>query len=411
MTAHRSWSACAAIILVACTGLALATMQAGGDYFIDSGSIDALVRGDLRSFFSEQPLMGPISLLLRAPFVAPVFRSSLPTVYYAGVIPCYGCLLVLALVLWRRMAGRSTAERLGVVLLCAGSPVVVRAVHWGHPEELVAAALCVGALLAAIADRPLLAGALLGCGFATKQWALIAAAPALAALPSRRPAFVATATLVGAAFTLPMLIGDPDRFWLVTKAAGSADPSGALGLRPGPFPDGRVLPHSLWMPFGSPEVVEGRRYLFIAPALARITHPLILLVGLPAAWLSWRRARGPISALDALRLLALVFLLRAALDPNDLDYYHVPLMATLAALAALGGPKELRAALLTGAGLGIAFALPADTLAALTEHAWPEWLLYMGTIVPLGVWLLRGLFGAPQRAVAITARRTREVPA
>ena len=53
----------------------------------------------------------------------------------------------------------------------------------GHPEELLGAALCAGAVLAAAA-RPLeLAGVLLGLAVANKAWALLAVGPVLLALP------------------------------------------------------------------------------------------------------------------------------------------------------------------------------------------------------------------------------------
>jgi hypothetical protein len=402
--ARRDWNLTALLVMVACTAFALATMQPGGDYFFDSGSIDALVRGDLGGFFDEQPLMGPLTLLLRAPFVALVFHSDLTTVFMIGVIPCYAALLALALVLWRAMDGRSRFERVAVAAVCAGSPIAVRAVNWGHPEEFVCTALAIGAVLAASRDRPVWAGVLLGGAYASKQWALVAAAPVLVALPSRHRTFVATAAGVGAAFTLPMLLGDPDRFWLITRAAGSADPSTVLGLRHGAFPAGRVAPHALWMPLGSPGVVEGSRYLFMDPTLARLAHPLILLSGLPLAWTARRRAGGPVARLDALRLLALVFLLRAVLDPNNLDYYHVPLLAALAAMAAYGGPGELRAALLAGAGLGLAFAQPAQALSDLVEHAWLQWLAYMVVALPLALWLALRLFAPATSRAAVEVR-------
>ena len=63
-------------------------MQPGLDYWGDSGSIDALVQHNWHDFFAEQPLMGPLSVLLRAPFVALVFHQDLTTVYFVGVIPC-----------------------------------------------------------------------------------------------------------------------------------------------------------------------------------------------------------------------------------------------------------------------------------------------------------------------------------
>ncbi len=396
VTRHRrDWNLTALIVLCASTVLALGTMQPGGDYFFDGGAIDALVRGDLGDFFGEQPLMGPLSLLLRAPFVWSVFDASLSTVYLVGVIPCYAALLVLARVLWVQMEDRRRIERIAVAIVCVASPIAVRAVHWGHPEEFLCTALAVGAVLAAASDRPVLSGLMLGAAFATKQWALIAAAPALVVLPSRHRAFVLTSAGVGLAFTLPMFLGDPERFLVVLRAAGSSDPSAVLGLRDGNFPAGRVSPNCLWMPLGTEAWVDGRRYLFMSPLLATLTHPLILVCGLPLAWAAWRRARGPVGRLDALRLLAIAFALRCFLDPNNCDYYHVPLLATLAALAAYGGPAELRAAVFGAIGLGIAFARPAETLSVLVEHAVPQYLAYMAALVPLLVWLFHGLFPRP----------------
>jgi hypothetical protein len=400
------WNLLAAAVIAAGAVFAALTIQPGGDYFFDSGAIDALVRGDLEDFFAEQPLMGPLSLLLRAPFVALVFDADLTTVYFAGVVPCLAALLALAGLLWRR-AGGDLPRRLAVVLVCAGSAITVRALHWGHPEELLAAALCVGGMLAAIGGRPVLAGVLLGCAFATKQWALVAAAPMLAALPAGHWRFVLVSAGTGAAFTLPMLLGDPQRFWLIVEAAGSPDPSTVLGLRNGPFPDGRVAPHSLLFPFSSPELVDGRRYFFMSGWVTQLTHPVILLLPLPLSLWLWRRRSRHVDGLDALRLLSLVLLARCALDPNDLDYYHVPLLASLAALAAHGGPGELRGALLGAAGLTLAFAQPADSVAAISEHAWLQFAAYAATTLGLAAWLLRGMLAVPAREPALAVVHAR----
>lgn len=389
---RRDWYPICLVLLVAGSVIAVLTAQTdGGDYFFDSASIDAAVRGDWSDFFQEQPLMGALSMLVRAPFVALVFDSSLTTVYFVGVIPCYLALLVLARYLWSHMDGRPLSERAAVVLLCVGSPFAVRAIHWGHPEEFLATALCIGAMLAAGRDRPLVAGVLLGLGYATKQWAVVAAAPVLATLPSHHWRFVATAALVGLAFTLPMVIGDPERFWLVTRAAGSSDPSAVLGLRDAGFPEGRVAPHSLWLPLGAEQSINGRSFFFMSPALADLTHPLIVLIGLPVTWVAFRRAGGPLPLLSALRLLALVFVLRCALDPNDLDYYHVPVVAALAAMAAFGTRADLMAALAATTGLSLAFGQPTDDLAALTANAPILWAVYVASVVPLCWWLCRPL--------------------
>jgi hypothetical protein len=399
----------AALVLAACSAIALGTMEAGLDYFVDaSGPIDALVRGDLDGFFRDQAFMGPLSLLVRAPFVRLDFDGDLSTVYYLGVIPCYAVLLVFASWLWSRMGHRPRRERWGIVAVCLASPIVIRAIHWGHPEEVMCAALCVGAVLAASGDRPLLAGLLLGLGYATKQWAVMAGLPALIALPSRHWRFLAVAIGVALLFTLPMFLGDPDRFIDMQRAAGSGDPSSALGVRADHHPPGRTMPQSFWLPFTTSEMVDGSAFRFSSSLVIDLAHPLMLLAGLPLAFLLWRR--GPVSRLHALTLLALVFLLRGALETNTIDYYHVPLMTTLAALATFGGIRELRVLLFTGAGLGLAFADPASRLADQADYPWLKWTLYMATVAPLCVWLVRELYfpsGQPSQTSKRVSRTIR----
>src|SRR5206468_12332940 len=121
-------------------------------------------------------------------------------------VPCVLGLLALCAWLLREMrrAGRSEAERamVGVALLL--SPLAVRALHWGHPEELLGAALCVGAVIAAARGRWILAGIMLGCAIATKQWAALAVLPALIATPAPvRVRLVSATAVVALAFTVP----------------------------------------------------------------------------------------------------------------------------------------------------------------------------------------------------------------
>ena len=67
--------------------------------------------------------------------------------------------------------------------LCLVNPLTWEAIRLGHPEELLGGALCVGAVLAALRGRTLPAAVLLGLALATKQWAVIAVLPVLAAAP------------------------------------------------------------------------------------------------------------------------------------------------------------------------------------------------------------------------------------
>ena len=89
--------------------------------------------------------MGPLSLYLRVPFAAigVAFGDGALGLYRWGSL---ACLISLALVaLWlARFAARRGAGRLaqvlilGIVLL---NPLVADALYWGHPEEILTAAL------------------------------------------------------------------------------------------------------------------------------------------------------------------------------------------------------------------------------------------------------------------------------
>jgi hypothetical protein len=378
----------------------------GLDYFWDSGpAIDALVRLDLHDFFAEQPLMGSFSLLVRAPFVAPVFHGDLATVFLAGALPCVAALAALAAALVRRMRERPALEVAAVVVVAVANPLTARALHWGHPEELLAAALAVGGVLAAARGRGLLSGVLLGCAIATKQWALLALVPALL-VAGRDFRLLAACAVVVAALTVPLLVGNPDRFMVVVHAASSTSPEHALGVKSAPVFDGaRVNPSSVWFPLATRVEADGGPAYLASEWLGRLSHPLILLLGLPlwgAASLRRRRTER-----DALLLLALVLAGRCALDPMSLDYYHVPLLATLAALAATGGLRETRVALAAATGLSLAFAAPAASRFDLAEQGWPACLAYLAVMLPLAAWLARELYAVPSIQTATSAGSSR----
>ena len=305
-------------------------MEPGLDYFHDAGSsIDSLVRGDFRAFFASQPLMGSFSLLLRAPFVALVFHESEATVYLAGALPCVLATLILGGALARLAADRGhPAAVQGVAAgLAVINPITFKALHWGHPEELLTAALCVGAVLAATRERTLIAGLLLGLALATKQWAVIAVLPALLAAPGDRLRLGAVAAAVAAALTLPMMLGDAGQFGAVTEAATGGVSSGS-----------RTTPWNVWWPIAQATDLPDGRVLFIAPAwVARVSHPAIVAVGIPLAFLLWRRRER--RADDALLLLALLFLLRCVLDNWNGDYYHAPFLLSLLAWETARRPR------------------------------------------------------------------------
>jgi hypothetical protein len=342
---QRAMLLVAVLVVVGLSLRAGLTMEPGLDYFADaSGAIDALVRGDATGFFAGQPLMGSFSLLLRAPFVAPVFHSSLEAVYFAGAVPCVLATVVLGLALARLAAerGQSPAVQGLIAGLAVINPITFRALHWGHPEELLCAALCVGAVLAALRERELLAGVLLGLAIATKQWALIAILPALLAAPRRQLALLAIAGAIAAAFYLPGLIANGDRFGATTEAAAGRGGGGAS-----------TTPWSLWWPLA--EIADspfGERYM--APTwVGVLSHPLIVLLPIPLAVLLWRRPdRRPD---DALLLLTLLFLLRCLLDMWNNDYYHAPFFLSLLAWETVRRPGVPRLSLAIAVLLGLSF--------------------------------------------------------
>jgi glycosyl transferase family 87 len=389
---------------------AAVTAEPGLDYLIDPGGpIDALVRGDWKEFFANQPLMGSLSLFLRAPFVAPVFDSSVPTVYWVGALPCVLALLALAIWLLREMQrrGRSDAEQAmaGAVLIL--SPLSVRALHWGHPEELLGAALCVGAVIVASRGRGILAGLLLGCAIATKQWAVLAALPALVAAPApSRVKLVGASAVVAVAFTAPMLIGNPDRFMLVQTAASSADPQYVLdGSGGSPLPGSHVTPNNVYLPFAFTHEADLGTIYLQSPVIGRLAHPLIILIALPLTLLLWRRRQGQPSVREALLLLALLFLARCVFDPMSLDYYHVPFLVALGAAGALGGVREARLALFATTGLAIAYATPTVSMYELSQYAVAKNAVYLAVTLPL-LWTIgRELFGVQRAEVPEVAPR------
>lgn len=372
-------------------------MEAGIDYFIDaSPAIDALGRGDLHAFFVQHPLMGNVSLLLRTPFVLPVYDGSLQAVYFAGVIPCFAAVVILAAALRRRMTalGRPALAITLVGVVAIVNPGVFRSIHWGHPEELLGGALCVGAILAALRARWLLSGVLLGLAIGTKQWAVIAVIPALLAAPDLRRAggLLAVAAAVALAFTLPSLVAAPDQFVSVHKQVAVAG--------------GPVGPPNVWWPFSTPRDPAERAAVAKGFAdqlpqwLSQLTHPLIVLAGVPLGLLFWRRRRS-LQREDVLGLFALLMLLRCVLDPWNNDYYHAPFLMALLAWEALARDGWPRLTVLAGAALALTFPASLDSMSAMTAESARYCATYLAWALPLTAYLAVSLFAPgllPQRA-------------
>ena len=290
--------------------------------------IDALIRLDLGDFAANQVPQGPVSMVVRAPFAAFASAGDQLSRYRLGV---FACVLALALVaVLAAAAMRRRGSPLWHCVLVAAVIVFTPAAHqtivWGHPEEMLATALVVGAALAVAGDRRRLAFVLAGLAIATKPWALIAL-PALALMASggvagRSAARFAVAGVAVAALAIgPVAVANTDAFHKASDAGNWVGP---------------VFPMSVWWftsdrhvttDLGGGETRRVRR-----PAIPQFVEdtirPAIIAIGFGLSLVLLGRRRPSLA--DAFGVLALLFLLRCLLEPHDHVYYHVPFIAAVA---------------------------------------------------------------------------------
>jgi hypothetical protein len=334
-------------------------------------AVEALVHGHLVTFLKIAPIYGG-SLLERAPFalLTGLWGGGPLAVYRMLALPCLLAAMVLGLWLVARMRTRSSGGLACAVALgiCVANPLTLAALEVGHPEELFGGALCIGAVLLAVRERPLWAALLLGLAIANKEWALLAVGPVLLALPARR---ILCLTLAAA---LSILIVVP--FMLVGASVFTAGLHGAVSSSSEIF-----QPWQIWWFLGHHGPVVRGLFGVVKPGyrtapawIGAISHPSVLATGAlfsavlwwarraPLAptglprWLSRRalsvasshtgqrralsaapthadRLRAPkpraISESDALLLLALVLLARCMLDTWDNGYYPLPFVLAL----------------------------------------------------------------------------------
>src|SRR5919202_1755764 len=100
----------------------------------------AIARGDLARVPHVQPVMGPVSLVVRAPFAALGQALGGRTLEYGlGAVACLWALAALALVLAGRVRRRDggVVAPAAVVLLLVANPLTLGALDAGHPEEVL----------------------------------------------------------------------------------------------------------------------------------------------------------------------------------------------------------------------------------------------------------------------------------
>lgn len=304
------------------------------DYDVETRpALDALVNGRLGSFLHLAPAYGG-SLVLRSPFVlmTKLWGGGELAIYRAAAAPCLIASALLAIYLASRMraGGRTVGARAIVVFLCVANPITLAALGIGHPEELLGAVLCVAAVLAAIGDRPIWTGVLLGLAIANKEWAILAVGPVLIGLPRNRPRALVISGVVAGTFLAPLLIAGSQAVLSQAKGASS---TGAI-----------FQPWQVWWFLGSHgHVVHGLygniKVGYRTPPgwIETFPHLLIVALSIPltliCVWLRKPHVTRP--RYEPLLLLCLLLLIRCALDPWDTSYYSLPFLIALLAWEAL----------------------------------------------------------------------------
>jgi hypothetical protein len=321
-----------------------------GDYSGDGGpALAALLKGNLHAFGQARPEMGDLSLLVRAPFAALAYLGH-PTelsIYRWGVLPCVVSVAILGLWLARtaRSRGVGPIGQLLIVALTVLNPLTSSAISLGHPEELLTASLCIGALVAALKQRTVLTMVLLGLALACKQWSVVAILPILFTLERGRIRTLLGAAALAAVVTVPELVSSPATYLRIQMSLALHHRSESSAW-------------SWWWPFapnGTRYVlVEGREVpvtLHRLPvALVESLHSLIIALDAVIAVIVARVRGLQLRRDDAFALMAVVMLLRCALDTETMPYYHAALFMDLLAWDAFTAERlPLRA--LSGAAL------------------------------------------------------------
>jgi hypothetical protein len=296
-----------------------------GDFFFESGpAVSRLMAGDLHGFLAVAPAYGG-SLLLTAPAIALGGAiGGLNEAYRFGALACVAAAATLALALaaFQRSMGRAAPSRWLLIALLVASPAASWAVIEGHPEELLAAALCVGGMLLVLRGRITSGAILLGLAVGCKQWALLAVPLALVVAPGHRLRL----SLLGAGSTMllwaPLALVNTSHFLAANKSLASA-----------PY---IFNPEQIWWalhldylrPLGGPSsTIFGPAPIAL---VANYSHPLVALAAVLLA-LAWWARRRYVQPTEALLMLALVLLLRCMLDPWNVIYYQFPFLVSLAA--------------------------------------------------------------------------------
>jgi hypothetical protein len=300
-------------ILVALTGGKSGPHRFNDFYTEAWPAYQALLHGHVIAFIQRGPAYTG-SLILRAPFalIPRIWGGGWRAVYVASALPCLMAVpAFLSWLLYQRRDATPLPHTIGVMLVGTFNPPLLVAIFGGHPEDALGVVLCLAAVIAAVRDRPGWCATFLSLAIVNKSWALVAFPVALAVLPSRRFRTGAIVTAVAAAVLVPIAA--------VQQASSGADVGSVTGTGVGAL----INPSQLfwWAGRGSWLTAHARFFL--------VGGAFVLVA---AWWMRARQAGAPRNrTAQALLILSLVLLLRAALDPWDNVYYHLPFLLALLA--------------------------------------------------------------------------------
>ncbi len=356
------------------------------------------------------------SLVLRAPFAlaALALHGGLSWAYAATALPCLAA--AIGFCVWlsaqpRRAGGVGWASRLTPLIICLLNPASLVALTGGHPEELLGAVLCAAGIVLAAQGRVSASAVLIGLCAANKSWGLLAVPAAIAVMPagSRLRGAALVAAVAGAVMVPVTIARDPG----LSSGAASAQlgtPTGSL------FYSAQLLwwfgPHA-WI------VRNSRELLGLVALLLAIGWWLVRRGGESPRVPDEQRAgtevlgtrdlqTGHERVLDALALLALIMLLRSALDPWNNIYYPLPFLMSLMVYESYRGRMPCLTVIYT---IAFAAVIPVvvGPISPIARAA-----LYAAIVVPMIMWLTarvlvpgtRRRAGGAGRALGVIGRST-----
>lgn len=260
------------------------------------------------------------SLILRAPFalVAQLFGAGWHGTYIVTAVPCVIASALLAgwlssarLVRPRKRGARARERHIWPLDVFMLAPPAWLCINGGHPEEILGATLCIAAVVLAQRGSTRAAGVMLGLAVINKSWAFVAAPLVILLMPAdRRLLGLVVSVAVAGIVLVPVEL---------IRTSSSGGIGNALGGNAGPL----FLVPQLWWFFGRSSWV------------AREAHYLLVLIAWAVTavwwWLRVHRQSDRPTVDVALLMLALVFFLRASLDPWDNGYYFAPFMLSVMA--------------------------------------------------------------------------------